>query len=79
MDANSWRTTCQQYIDLNVWVFYKYCTCGGTPKFKYKNKQLQLELWVMPLRGKFSVFKNGPSVINGAPLNEMRERLEGLG
>ena len=78
MDVNTWRNSCQKYIDLTVWVFYKYCTCGGTPKFKYRCQQKGLELWVMPLRNKFSVFKGGPSVINGADIGEMRDKLAGL-
>ena len=32
----------------------------------------------MPVRNKFSVFKNGPAVINGAPISEMKERLSEL-
>jgi hypothetical protein len=78
MDVNTWRSTCQQYIDLTVWTFYKYCTCGGTPKFKYRYPQKGLELWVMPLRNTFSVFKGGPGIINGAPISEMQDRLKGL-
>jgi len=78
MDVTTWRNNAHTYLNPSVWVFYRYCTCGGTPRFKYKNAAAQLELWVMPLRNKFSVFKNGPAIINGAPIAEMRERLEEL-
>ena len=101
MDVNVWKRDCGNYIDLNLWTFYKYCTCGGTPKFKYKynppgprrgdmsfEKQKPasvppsgargMELWVMPARDKFSLFNNGPAIINGAPIQEIKERLTKL-
>ena len=76
MDVNSWRKDAGNYLDFTFWTFFKYCTCGGTPRFKYKSITPGYELWVMPVRNKFSVFKGGPALINGAPITDIKERLK---
>lgn len=78
MDVRQWINEVANYIDQSQWVFYRYCNCGGTPKYKYKWAAKGYELHVMPNRNYFRVFmNNGKPGVSGY-IDSMKEKLETL-
>lgn len=66
----------ESWLDATRWVYYKFCTCGGTPKYKYHGPN-GLELHVLSTRRLFRVFEKGKPKTGGS-LNDMRRVLEGI-
>lgn len=74
MVADTWSAQ----MDSAKWKWFKTCNCGGVLKHKYRNvTNAQLELQIMPNRGKFNLF-SGNLMLAGDLLTKLKQTIETL-
>lgn len=66
----------EDWIDHNKWSFFKFCTCGGTPKYKYR--RAAFELHVLNAKRAWRLFKQGRPFATGAVCETMNTEIDNL-
>lgn len=69
----------EQFLKEHEWIFVKFCTCGGTPKYKWE--KANYELHILSSRRLFRLFEKGQTK-SGGPLGhqsgDMKVKIESL-